>query len=104
MSGEDSENLSTKLDCDYAHGQLKLENKTRNLGMFTVTGGDFTGNYRFLKGSYGLADFPTIFRERINKTLEYKHAASLDDIIKVTKADVKENAVEVREAVRKCRI
>ena len=28
---------------------------------FTVTGGEFKGYYRFLKGFYGLADIPTNF-------------------------------------------
>ena len=58
----------TKLDFDYAYGQLKLDEQARNLSIFTVTGGEFTGYYRFLKGFYGLADIPTIFQERIDKT------------------------------------
>ena len=68
----------TKLDFDYAYGQLRLDEQTRNLCIFTVTGGEFTGYYCFLKGFYGLADIPTIFQERIDKTLEFKHPAWLD--------------------------
>ena len=75
----------TKLDFDYAYGQLRLDEQTRNLCIFTVTGGEFTGYYRFLKRFYGLADIPTIFQKRIDKTLEFKHPAWLDDIIIVTK-------------------
>ena len=57
----------TKLDFDYAYGQLRLDEQTRNLCIFTVTGGEFTGYYRFLTGVFGLADIPTIFQERIAK-------------------------------------
>ena len=72
----------TKLDFDYAYGQLRLDEQRRKLCIFTVTGGEFTGYYRFLKGLYGLTDIPTIFQERIDKTLEFKHPAWLDDIIR----------------------
>ena len=78
----------TKLDFDYAYGQIKLNENTRNLSIFTVTGGEFTGYYRFLKGFYGLADIPTISQERIDRTLEFKHPAGLDDIIIVTKGTI----------------
>ena len=83
--GKDGEIHITKLDFDYAYGQLRLDEQTRNLCIFTVTGGGFTGYYRFLKGFYELADIPTLFQERIDKTLEFKHPAELDGIINVTK-------------------
>ena len=67
------ETLATKLEFDYAYGQIKLDENTKNHCIFTVTGGDFTGYYRFLEGFYGLADMPTIFQERIDTTLEHKH-------------------------------
>ena len=73
--GKEGEILATKLDFDYAYGQIKLDENTKNLCIFTVTGGDFTGHYRFLKGCYGLADIPKIFQERIDTTLEHKHPA-----------------------------
>ena len=91
----------TKLDFDYAYGQLKLDDQTRNLCIFTVTGGEFTGYYRFLKGFYGLADIPTIFQERIDKTLDFKHPAWLDDIIIVTKGSIEQHEMEVKEAMKK---
>ena len=93
--------MATKLDFDYAYGQIKLDEEKRNLCSFTVTGGEFTGYYRFLKRLYGLADILTIFQERIDKTLEYKHPAWLDDIILVTKGDVKKHEAEVRETMKK---
>ena len=100
-AGEDGENPETKLDFAYAYGQIKLNEKTRNLCIFTVTDGEFTVYYRFLKGFYGLTDIPTIFQERIDKTLEYKHPAWLDDTIKITKGDVKKHEAEVRETMKK---
>ena len=53
--------------------------------IFAVTGGNFTGYYRFMKEFYGLAVIPTIFQETKYQTLENKHPAWLDDIIVVTK-------------------
>ena len=91
----------TKLDFDYAYGQIKLDGQTKNLYIFTVTGGEFTGYYRFLKGFYGLADIPTIFQERIDKTLELKHPAWLDDIIIVTKGTVEKHGTEIKETMKK---
>ena len=99
--GEDGEVLATKLDFDNAYGQNKLDEDTKKLCIFTVTGGNFTGYYRFLKGFYGLADIPTIFQERIDTTLEHKHPAWLDDIIIVTKGNLEKHEMEVRETMTK---
>ena len=62
----------SKFDLDYAYGQLILSRETRNLCIFAVTGGNFTGHYRFRKGFYRLANIPTIFQEKIGQTLENK--------------------------------
>ena len=78
----------TNLDFDYAYNQIKMDEATRNLCIITITGGEFTGYYRFMKGFYGLADIPNIFQD---KTLEFKHAW-LDDIIIVIKDEELENA------------
>ena len=91
----------TKLDFDYAYGQIKLDDETQKLCIFTITVGEFTGYYRFFKGFYGLADTPTIFQQRIDKTLEFKHPAWLDDIIIVTKGTIEKHGVEVKETMRK---
>ena len=99
--GSDGEILATKLDFDYVYGQIKLDENTKTLCIFTVTGGDFTGYYRFLKGFCGLAEFPTKFQERIDKTLEHKHPAWLDDIILVTKGNRDKHEAEVRETMTK---
>ena len=99
--GSDGEILATKLDFEYAYRQTKLDENTKNLCIFTVTGGDFTEYYRFLKSFYGLADIPTIFQERIDTTLEHKHPAWLDDIISLTKGNRDKYEAEVREIITK---
>ena len=47
--------------------------------------GKFSGYYRFRKGFNGLADIPTIFQEKIDRTLEYNTPTWLDNIIVVTR-------------------
>ena len=75
VDGEADEIWISKFDLDYAYGQLPLSKNAMDLCIFPVTGGNFTGYYRFLKGFYGLAGIPTIFQEKIDKTLENKHPA-----------------------------
>ena len=57
----------SKFDLNYEYGQLLLSREARNLCIFAVTGGNFTGYYRFLKGFYGLADIPKIFQKKLTK-------------------------------------
>ena len=99
--GPDGEILATKLDFDYAYGQIKLDENAKNLCIFTVTRGDFIGYYRFLKGFYGLADISTIIQERIDTTLEHKHPAWSDHIMIVTKGNKDKQEAEVRETMTK---
>ena len=91
----------SKLDLDYAYGQLELSEEAKNLCIFTVTGGNFTGYYRFLKGFYGLADIPTIFQEHIDRILEFKHPAWLDDILIVTKGTKLQHEKELKKVLKK---
>ena len=91
----------SKFDLDYAYGQLKLSRRAMDLCIFAVTGGNFTGYYRFLKGFYGLADIPTIFPEKIDQTLENKHPAWLDDIIVVTKGSKQKHMEELIDVLTK---
>ena len=86
---------------DYAYGQLKLDEQTKNQCIFTVTSGEYAWYYRFLKGFYGLADIPTVFPERIDKTIEFKHPDWLDDIIIVTKGSAEKHETEVKETMKK---
>ena len=97
--GPADEICASKLDLDYAYGQLILSRKAQNLCIFAVTGGDFTSYYRFLKGFYGVADIPTIFQEKIDQTLENKHPAWLDDIIIVTKGPKEQHKKELTEVL-----
>ena len=70
---------------------MKLSKETSRQCVFAITGGNFSGYYRFKKLFYGLADLPTKFPEKINRTLEYSTLAWLDDIIVVTRGDRKEH-------------
>ena len=69
--------------------------EARSLCKFAVTGGNFTGYYRFLKGFYGLADIPTKFQEKIDLALENKQLAWWDDIIVVTKGSKEQHKKEL---------
>ena len=75
----------SKEDLDYAHGQTKLSEETIRQCVFALTGGKFSGNNRFRKGFYGLADIPTKFQEKFDRALGYCTPAWLDDIIIVTR-------------------
>ena len=85
----------SKFDLNFAYGQLLLSREAQNLCIFAVTGGNFTGYYRFRKEFYGLADIPTIFQEKIDQTLENKHQAWLDDIIVATKGSKEQHKKEL---------
>ena len=91
----------SKLDLDYTYGQLQLSKLAKDLCIFAITGCNFTGYYRFLKGFYGLADIPTIFQEKIDQTLENKHPAWLDDILIVTKGTKEQHKRELTEVLTK---
>ena len=75
----------SKIDLDYAYGQMKLSEETSRQCVFALTGENFSGCYRYKKGFYGFADIPTIFQQKIDRTLEYCTPAWLDDIIIVTR-------------------
>ena len=65
--GEEDEIWTSKFDLDYAYGQLPLSKNARDLCIFAVTGGNFTGYYRFLKGFYGLAASRPYSKKRLTK-------------------------------------
>ena len=73
--------MISKIDLDYAYGKMKLSKETSRQCVFEITGGKFSGYYRFKKGFYGLADISTIFQEKIDRTLEYLTPAWLYDKI-----------------------
>ena len=68
---------------------------------FAVTGGNFTGNYRFLKDFHSIGDIPTIFQEKFDQTLENKHPAGLEDIIVVRKGSKQKHIDELVDVLTK---
>ena len=60
------------IDLDYAYGQMKLAPETSKHCNFAITGEKINGYYRFRKGFYGPADIPTIFLEKIDRTLGHE--------------------------------
>ena len=62
----------TVVDLDYAYGQMKLAPETSKHCNFAMTGEKINGYYRFLKGFCVPADIPTIFQEKIDRTLGHQ--------------------------------
>ena len=89
----------SKIDLDYAYGQLELDEETKKHCVFALIGGKVTGFYRFLKGFYGLSDLPTIFQEKMDRTLKFKTPAWIDDIIIVTRGEKSEHIKRVEETL-----
>ena len=71
----------TKIDLDYAYGQIKLSEEASRQCGFALIGGKFNGYYRYKKGFYGLADIPSVFQEQIDRTLGYCQPAWLGIIV-----------------------
>ena len=84
--GRTKEVMISKIDLDYANGQMRLSKETSRQFVFAITGGNFSGYYQFKKGFFGLADIPTKFQEKTDRTLEYSSQAWLDEIIVVKRA------------------
>ena len=61
----------SKVDLDY--GQMTLSEEMSRQCVFAITGGNFSGYYRFKKGFYGLADIPTIFQEKNRPNIGILH-------------------------------
>ena len=80
---------------------MKLSEETSRQCVFALTGGKFSGYYRFKKGFYGLADIPTIFQEKIDRTLGYCTPAWLDDIIVVTRGNKQDHEKKLFEILNK---
>ena len=91
----------SKIDQDYAYGQMKLSEETSRHCVFALTGGKFSGYYIFKKGFYGLADIPTIFKEKIDRTLGYCTPAWLDDIIIVKRGSKQDHEKKLFDVLNK---
>ena len=89
------------IDLDYAYGQMKLAPQTSKHCTFAVTGENMNGYYRFLKGFYGPADIPTLFQEKIDRTLGHQTPVWLDDIIIVTRGTNVEHTRKLHSVLSK---
>ena len=86
------------IDLDYAYGQMRLGPETSKHCNFAITGEKINGYYRFLKEFHGPADIPTIFQEKLDRTLGHQIPVGLDDIIIVTRG-TKEQHTQKLESV-----
>ena len=91
----------SKIDLDYAYGQMKLSEETSRQCVFALSGGNFSGYYRFKKRFYGLANIPTVFQEKIDRTLEYCTPAWLDDIIVVLRGNKQDHEKKLFDVLNK---
>ena len=91
----------SKIDLENAYGQMKLSKETSQKCVFAITGGNFSGYYRFKKGFYRLVGIPTIFQEKIDRNLEYSTPAWLDDKIVVNRGDRKEHGRKLFDVLKK---
>ena len=80
---------------------MKLAPETSKHCNFAITGEKINGYYRFLKGFYGPADIPTIFQEKIDRTLGNQTPVWLDDIIIVTRGTKEEHTRNIHSVLTK---
>ena len=78
-------------DLDFAYAQMKLAPETSKHCNFAVTGENMNEYDRFLKSFLGPADIPTIFQEKIDRTLENQTPIRMDHIIVVTRGTKEEH-------------
>ena len=96
----DNDVWMSKIDLDYTYGQANLSKEAAKHCVFSIIEDDFTGHYRFRKGSYGLSDLPKVFQEHIDTVLEFKTTVWLD-IICVPNSSIEDHEREVREVLSK---
>ena len=63
----------SKIDLDYAYGQMKLSDETSRQCVFALTGGNFSGYYRFKRGFTDLPISPRYFTKRSTEHLNTVH-------------------------------
>ena len=80
---------------------MKLSKETSRQCVFTITGAKFSGCNEITKASYELADIPTIFHEKIDRTLEYCTPAWLNVIIEVTRRDKQKTREKLFDVLNK---
>ena len=90
----------SKINLDYAYGQMKLSEETSRECVFALTGENFSGYYRFKKGFTDLPIYP-LFQEKIDRKLEYCTPAWLDDIIVVTRGSKQDREKKLFDVINK---
>ena len=80
---------------------MKLAPETSKHCNFAITGEKINGYYRFRKGFYGPANIPTIFQEKIDRTLGHETPVWLDDIIVVTRGTKEEHTKKLESVLTK---
>ena len=63
----------SKIDLEYAYGQMKLSEETSRQCIFAITGAKFNGYYRFKKSSTDLPTFPQSFKKKLTKHWNTAH-------------------------------
>ena len=91
----------SKIDLDYAYGQMQLSQETSRQCVFTLTGGNFSGYYTLKNRFYVLADILTIFQEKIDRTLDYCTPAWLEDLIVVTRGSKQDHEKKLFDILNK---
>ena len=86
------------IDLDYAYGQMGSSPETSKHCSFAITGEKIN---RFVKGFYGPADIPTIFQEKIDRTLGHQMPVWLDDIIVVTRGTKEQHTQKLESVLTK---
>ena len=63
----------SKLDLDYVNGQMKLSEETSRQGVFALTGGKFSGYYRFKRAFTDLLIYPQYSRKESTEHSDTVH-------------------------------
>ena len=63
LNSKNGEAWYSKLDMTYAYGQVPLHHITAKHCNFQISGGEFTGTYRFVTSFHGLTIMPTKFQK-----------------------------------------
>ena len=91
----------SKIDLDYAYGQMKLSDETSRQCVFVYPEENLADTTDSKKRFYGLADIPTIFQETIDRTLGYCTPALLDEIIIVTRGNKQDHGKYLFDVLNK---
>ena len=89
----------SKIDLDYAFGQMKLLEETSRQGVFAITGENLADNTDSKKGFTVSPIYPQY--EKIVRTLKYSTPAWLDDIIIVTQGSKQEHGKKLFDILNK---